>query len=494
MAIDINDEYCVRDAECEEFSRGKRVLRLEEGNYTSVPDDSQVIYQVTQSDGLVGSAQKNISEVKLAGYTVGADNSGKIAATDTLGIALGKLQGQINGLDVSDTPEEGKIVTSVSQTDGKVQPNKTLIKDIKVTGYQKGDNSGAISPNDTLNEALSKLENADEGILDEIENNELVTSAALNDLNSRIITINNTIDALDDYDSAESGKFVTDVVQINGKVVESNKSFITKTISADSSVETPNSDLVDVVKNTAINFTTNPNQTISFESTKVPTKKYVDDQVAEVISGVYKYKGSKNNYSDLPTSGNTSGDVWNVSNESTVGGITYPAGTNWAWNGSSWDPLGGQVHVVNNEPTLGTTATVIGIINGHSLTAKIPTQLWKEAATAGYITPSTTTRNSLNGIDTIEATTIYQTSDRNMKQNINSISQDDLAKVSNVELRKFEIKNNPGIKYGVIAQEVQDAGLQNLVESNDGILRVDYISLLCLKIAALEEEIKQLKK
>lgn len=180
----MDNEYCVRDAECEEFSRGKRVLRIEEGNYLSVPDDNQVIYQVTQSDGLVGSAQKNISEVKLAGYTVGNDNSGKIAATDTLGVALGKLQGQINGLDVSDTPEEGKIVTSVSETDGKIQSNKTFIKDIKVTGYQKEDNSGAISPNDTLNEALSKLENAYEGILDEIENNELVTSAALNDLNS----------------------------------------------------------------------------------------------------------------------------------------------------------------------------------------------------------------------------------------------------------------------------------------------------------------------
>ena len=121
--------------------------------------------------------------------------------------------------------------------------------------------------------------------------------------------------------------------------------------------------------------------------------------------------------------------------------------------------------------------------------------LWK--ATSGDNTtmePATTTRKNVTGVGTLTATTIYQTSDRNMKQNINSISQDDLNKVSNIELKKFEIKNNPGIiKYGVIAQEVQDAGLQNLVESNDRILRVDYISLLCLKIAALEEEIKRLK-
>ena len=714
----MKENYCIQDSLCEEQSKYKRVVRLEEASnevpqpltvegsagenfnyaradhehpaiaptpptedcstkvattefvsnvldeldYASVPNDNQVIYKVSQTDGLVSSDQKNISAVKLAGYTVGADNSGKVATSDTLGTALGKLQGQINGMDLAAVSGTGNIITSVSQTDGKVSATKTAIKDIKLTEYQKGNNSGAISPNDTLNEALSKLENADEGILDEIENNELVTSAALNDLNSRIITINNTIDALDDKDSAESGKFVTDVVQVNGKVIESNKSFITKTISADSSVETPNADLVDVVKNSTISFTTNPNQTVAFASVKVPTQKYVDDQITEAKSSVYRYKGSKENYSNLPSTGNTVGDVWNVINEATVNGTTYPAGTNWAWNGSSWDPLGGQVQVVNNNPTLGTTSQVIGTINGHELKANIPAyptasslgtvttvnatgkapltleaskngttvsitgsivaatqqsagtlsaadkkkldeieagaqvnqdafsnvkvgnttikartetdtlelvagsnitltpdatndkvtisatdtkntagttneantklfivgaksqganpqtysnsncyigndnylysngnkveMLWK--ATSGDNTtmePATTTRKNVTGVGTLTATTIYQTSDRNMKQNINSISSNDLNKVSNVELKKFEIKNNPGIiKYGVIAQEVQNAGLQNLVESNDRILRVDYISLLCLKIAALEEEIKQLKK
>lgn len=48
------------------------------------------------------------------------------------------------------------------------------------------------------------------------------------------------------------------------------------------------------------------------------------------ITNVYKYKGSKSTVNDLPSSGNTAGDVWNV--EAT--------NMNYAWTGSAWDPLG----------------------------------------------------------------------------------------------------------------------------------------------------------
>ena len=48
------------------------------------------------------------------------------------------------------------------------------------------------------------------------------------------------------------------------------------------------------------------------------------------LAGLYKYKGSKATYSALPTSGNTTGDVWDVQSD----------GMNYAWNGSEWDQLG----------------------------------------------------------------------------------------------------------------------------------------------------------
>lgn len=48
------------------------------------------------------------------------------------------------------------------------------------------------------------------------------------------------------------------------------------------------------------------------------------------ITGMYKYKGSVASVSNLPTSGNTTGDVYN----------TEDTGMNYAWNGSEWDALG----------------------------------------------------------------------------------------------------------------------------------------------------------
>lgn len=55
------------------------------------------------------------------------------------------------------------------------------------------------------------------------------------------------------------------------------------------------------------------------------------------IVGTYKYKGSVDTASALPTSGQTTGDVYNIVASSSYG----PASCNVAWNGSDWDSLGG---------------------------------------------------------------------------------------------------------------------------------------------------------
>lgn len=54
------------------------------------------------------------------------------------------------------------------------------------------------------------------------------------------------------------------------------------------------------------------------------------------IVNMYKYKGSVADAASLPSSGQTTGDVYNIEAASIYGG----AGSNVAWNGSAWDPLG----------------------------------------------------------------------------------------------------------------------------------------------------------
>jgi hypothetical protein len=57
------------------------------------------------------------------------------------------------------------------------------------------------------------------------------------------------------------------------------------------------------------------------------------------ITNIYKFKGTKTNYSELPKTGVVTGDVWNITNADTEHGIK--AGDNVAWNGTAWDNLSG---------------------------------------------------------------------------------------------------------------------------------------------------------
>lgn len=75
--------------------------------------------------------------------------------------------------------------------------------------------------------------------------------------------------------------------------------------------------------------------------TNFATISYVDSKV----SSVYKFKGSVENYSDLPTSGNEVGDVWDIINADPTNNIK--AGDNVVWTGTYWDNLGGMVDLTN---------------------------------------------------------------------------------------------------------------------------------------------------
>lgn len=65
------------------------------------------------------------------------------------------------------------------------------------------------------------------------------------------------------------------------------------------------------------------------------------------LTTVYKYRSSVEKFEDLPTSGNVVGDVYDVQTKFVIDDKEYEAGTNVAWNGTSWDPLGGRVDLSN---------------------------------------------------------------------------------------------------------------------------------------------------
>ena len=56
---------------------------------------------------------------------------------------------------------------------------------------------------------------------------------------------------------------------------------------------------------------------------------------ASDIASVMTYKGTKANYAALPSTGNTTGDVWHLTD----------TGAEWAWDGSAWQELGTAIDV-----------------------------------------------------------------------------------------------------------------------------------------------------
>jgi hypothetical protein len=91
---------------------------------------------------------------------------------------------------------------------------------------------------------------------------------------------------------------------------------------------------------------------------------------------------------------------------------------------------------------------------------------------------------------------IICSSDRELKENIQEANFDKKIAANNVIIREFNFKDDPnkGKVYGIIAQELEEKGLSDIVYlKEDGHKAVDYTSLSMLKIAYLENENKILR-
>lgn len=106
------------------------------------------------------------------------------------------------------------------------------------------------------------------------------------------------------------------------------------------------------------------------------------------ISGIYVYKGSIATESNLPTSGQSAGDVYNIEAASTYGG----AGMNVAWNGTTWDAFGEkfQIDTMTADEAKTGTATIAKAITAAVLNAAITNK--------GYTTNTGTVTSVATGI------------------------------------------------------------------------------------------------
>lgn len=164
-----------------------KVIAALKGDTTNDTKDSESVvgakkYADNAVSELKGAATKTVKELEDELATLNGDDS-------TTGSVDKKIKDATTGMTLAAVAEDGSIITSVAQENGKVAAVKTPIKDVKLKGYAKGTETGAIAEEDTLVQALSKIENnaanasvsikADDKILSKDSNNALFASVTL---------------------------------------------------------------------------------------------------------------------------------------------------------------------------------------------------------------------------------------------------------------------------------------------------------------------------
>lgn len=157
---------------------------------------------------------------------------------------------------------------------------------------------------------------------------------------------------------------------------------------------------------------------------------YSKAEVDAKVSSVMRYKGSKDSYADLPAEGNELGDVWNVVAADAEHGVR--AGDNLAWNGTSWDNLGGAVDL-NGYATKTDLDGKVDKVEGSRLITSAEAEKLAGIATGAEV-------NVVKSVDETEFTL-----DDNGKLNIAKIAQSKVDGLANALAGKVSTETGKGL-------------------------------------------------
>lgn len=136
-----------------------------DGKISGTTEALPTVSAISEAGKPITAVSENLGAISATAGTINAefvniaDSGEKFTATTVEG-ALAEIATEIDAMDLAVVSGDGEVITAVSETDGKVSASKTAIKDVKLTGYVKNTTAtGAISGNDDIEDALSKLEN-----------------------------------------------------------------------------------------------------------------------------------------------------------------------------------------------------------------------------------------------------------------------------------------------------------------------------------------------
>lgn len=200
---------------------------------------------------VTGSTPVAASDIKALGFEDSAWTEEKITSA-------------ITALDVTDAAVAGQYVSSVSETDGKISVSRADVSKAPLNDYAKGTDATAVAATDTINQAISKLENqidntkaaattkvekdadanhltlasstaADGSVTYTIGENDIASKTDLDAVSGIVDTFSaatvaeftsafTAIQGMDKDADAVAGQVVTTVAQTDGKVTETKAS------------------------------------------------------------------------------------------------------------------------------------------------------------------------------------------------------------------------------------------------------------------------------
>lgn len=153
------------------------------------------------------------TDVKIATGYAKADTATGVAANDTVNVAFGKVEKQIDSLGA----DAVKHVTVNGQT-ADVSNNTASVTidgaDIALDGYAKASAEAAIAATDTVNGALGKLEykaDANKAAIDILNGTDTTAGSVAK-------SINDAIEGLDVSDTSVANQYVAEVSETDGKI------------------------------------------------------------------------------------------------------------------------------------------------------------------------------------------------------------------------------------------------------------------------------------
>ena len=295
------------------------------------------------------------------------------------------IDDKISNLDVASVGGDGKYISAISETDGKItatvtstnstfsSTSTTAINGVGVNEALKTLNVAEVGSNGKYIQKIKEdngkisatLKSFDTIISDESTDDNVPTSKAVN------TKIFSEINKLNVDEVGEEGKYIEKILENSGKISTVVKAMDT-TPTANSKkpvtsggvksyVDSLNKSLVGedgsyikTIKEekgivTAVKQQFDTSISSTSDDKNAPTTKAVYDAI-QSLGNVFHVRDSVETFSKLPSTGNTAGDVRNVNDTD----------DNYVWTGTKWDPLGGSslINTLNySSPTASGTNT-----------------------------------------------------------------------------------------------------------------------------------------